>query len=345
MGNPTALYLPLLINADPAVRHQAGVLLLATYGEHGLTYLRRLLGDPNPTIRDQARAALLSVSETSGLNIALEPFRGIYVRCLGELQVFVHSREVVSQDWSQAEGGRAGSRKVQGIFAYLVHCGHRGVGRAGLADAVWGAPVSAASFSRTLGALRQMLTQLGSPEFAQQALVIDRDHCALNPGVYLCDADHFERTYNLATQREDRDGLAEAAALYHQVISLYDGPYMQDLPRASDWGDERRTLISNSFVIAAERLASYAWEQGNDRQCVIFCRRALEVDPMADDVVAILLRAYDRLGLRVDLEGTYRRYLERSGVDPRHELDDTAVAAYRAISASDSHARGRTPPR
>jgi two-component SAPR family response regulator len=337
MGNPTTLYLPLLINADPAVRRQAGVLLLATYGERGLTYLRRLLDDPSSEIRDQARAALLSVSETSGLNIALEPFRGIYVRCLGELQVFVHSREVLPQDWSQAEGGRAGSRKVQGIFAYLVHCGRRGAGRAELADAVWGAPVSAASFSRTLGALRQMLTQLGSPEFAQQALVVDRDHCALSPGVYLCDADHFERTYDLATQREDRGGLAEAAALYHQVISLYDGPYMQDLPRASDWGTERRTLIANSFVIAAERLASYAREQGNDRQCVLFCRKALEVDPAADDVVAILLRAYDHLGLRVDLEGAYRRYLDHAEVDPRYELDDAAVAAYSAIGPAAKH--------
>ncbi|MEI7768624.1 MAG: bacterial transcriptional activator domain-containing protein [Chloroflexales bacterium] len=334
MGNPTLLYLPLLLNADPAVRRQAGVLLLSTYGERGLTYLRRLLDDSSPTIRDQARAALLSLSETSGLNIALEPFRGIYVRCLGELQVFVHSREVMPQDWSQAEGGRAGGRKVQGIFAYLVHCGRRGVSRAELAEAVWGAPVSAASFSRTLGALRQMLTQLGSPDFAQQALLVDRDRCALSPGVYLCDADHFERTYDLATQCEDRDGLTEAAVLYHQVISLYDGPYMQDIPRASDWGDERRARISNSFVIAAERLASYAWEQGNDRQCVLFCRKALEVDPTADDVVAILLRAYHHLGLRVDLEGTYRRYLERSGVDPRHELDDAAVVAYSTIHLS-----------
>ncbi len=331
MGNPTALYLPLLVNADSAVRRQAGILLLATYGERGITYLRRLLDDPDPEIRTQARTALQSISETSGLNVALEPFRGIYVRCLGDLQVFVHGHEVMSQNWSQAEGGRAGSRKVQGIFAYLVHCGRRGASRIDLADAVWGAPVSAASFSRTLGALRQMLTNLGSPEFAQQALIVDRDHCALNPAVYLCDADHFERTYTLATQREDHNGLAEAVTLYHQVISLYDGPYMQDLPRASDWGNERRMMISNSFVIAAERLASHASEQGNDRQCALFCRKALEIDPTADDVVAILLQAYSNLGLRVDLENTYRRYLDHSGIDPRREPDDAAVAMYNDI--------------
>ncbi|MBX0328132.1 bacterial transcriptional activator domain-containing protein [Oscillochloris sp. ZM17-4] len=331
MGNPTALYLPLLTNADPAVRRQVGVILLATYGERGITYLRRLLDDPDPEVCRQARAALLSLAETSGLHIALEPFRGIYVRCLGELQVFVHGREVQPQDWSQAESGRAGGRKVQGIFAYLVHCGRRGSSRADLAEAVWGGSVSAASFSRTIGALRQMLTQLGSPEFAVQALIVDRDHCALSPGTYLCDADHFERTYDLATQREEQSGIVEAAALYHQVIALYDGPYMQAIPRASDWGAERRMMIDNSFVIAAERLASHAWEQGNDRQCVLFCRRALEIDPTADDVVAMLLRAYDHLGLRIDIEDTYRRYIERSGVDPGCEREDAAVAAYIAI--------------
>ncbi|NNJ10309.1 hypothetical protein EKD04_008210 [Chloroflexales bacterium ZM16-3] len=338
MGNPTALYLPLLTHADPDVRRQVGVILIATYGERGITYLRRMLDDPDPEICHQARAALLSLAETSGIHVVLEPFRGIYVRCLGEFQVFVHGREVLPQDWSQAESGRAGGRKVQGIFAYLVHCGHRGTGRAELAEAVWGDHVSAASFSRTIGALRQMLIQLGSPEFAHEALVVDRDHCALSPRIYMCDADHFERTYDLATQREDQAGLAAAAALYHQVIALYDGPYMQAIPRASDWGAERRTMISNSFVIAAERLASHALEQGNDRQCVLFCRRALEVDPAADDVVAMLLQAYERLGLRIDLEDTYRRYLKHSGVDPCCELDDAAVAAYTAMSVSTRHA-------
>lgn len=337
MGNPTTLYLPLLINPDPEVRRQAGVLLLATYGDRGLTYLRRLLDEPDPTIRAQARTALQSLAETSGLHVAMEPFRGIYVRCLGDLQVFVHGREVLPQDWAQSESGRAGSRKVQGIFAYLVHCGRRGTSRVDLADAVWGSQVSAASFSRTLGALRQMLTQLGSPELAQQALMIERDRCALSPGSYLCDADHFERTYDLATQREDRVGLSDAASLYHQVLSLYDGPYMQALPRASDWGAERRALISNSFVIAAERLASYAWEQGNDRQCVLLCRKALEVDPTADDVVALLLHAYDRLGLRIDLEDTYRRYLQFSDIDPCCDLDDSAVTAYSAICKAVRH--------
>jgi two-component SAPR family response regulator len=96
-------------------------------------------------------------------------------------------------------------------------------------------------------------------------------------------------------------------------------------------------MIANSFVIAAERLASHTWEQGNDRQCVLFCRRALEVDPAADDVVAMLLQAYERLGLRIDLEDTYRRYLKHSGVDPGCELDDAAVAAYTAMSASARH--------
>jgi len=43
MSNPIELYLPLLTSTDPAVRAQATLILLSTYGERGLTYLRRLL--------------------------------------------------------------------------------------------------------------------------------------------------------------------------------------------------------------------------------------------------------------------------------------------------------------
>ena len=244
MSNPIELYLPLLTSADPAVRDQATLILLSTYGERGLTYLRRLLDAPD--LHDQARAALLAIAASSGLHVELRPFRGIYVRCLGELQVFVDAHEVVASDWAQIEGGRAGGRKVQGVFAYLVHCGRRGASRNEICEAVWGHAVSAVSLSRTLGALRQMLTQLGSPELARSVLISERERCTLSPTAYFSDADHFERTFDLACQSENRDGLAAALPLYHQVLALYEGPYMEAIPRASDWGQERRAMIDNS---------------------------------------------------------------------------------------------------
>lgn len=334
MGNPTELYLPLLSHPDADVRRHAVTLLLATFGERGLTYLRRLLDDPAADVRAAARSALLAVADVSGLHVELRPFRGIYVRCLGELKVFINSHEMQPGDWGHDEGGRAGGRKVQGLFAFLVHRGHHGASRAEIAEAVWGAPVSPAAISRTLGALRRSIAHNGSAETAAAALVVSRERVALNPSAYFCDADHFERTFDLASLREEQDGLAEAQPLYRQVVALYDGAYMEAIARGSDWGFERRDRIASSFVIACERLAEHAYVHRSDRQCVTICRQALAVDP-ADDAVSLwLLRAYARLGLRVDLEKAYAAYLDATGGAALHDPDDLVVALYATLMPS-----------
>jgi DNA-binding SARP family transcriptional activator len=332
MGNPTELYLPLLAHADPDVSRHAVTLLLSTFGERGLTYLRRLLDDPAPAVRASARKALLAVAEFSGMHVELRPFRGIYVRCLGELKVFINSHEMQPCDWGNDEGGRAGGRKVQGLLAFLIHRGYQGATRAEIAQAVWGGPVSPAAISRTLGALRQSIARHSSPEDAARTLLVSRERVALNPTAYFCDADHFERTFELACQREEQDGLAEAQPLYHQVVALYDGPYMEAITRGSDWGDERRDQIASSFVIACERLAEHAYTHRSDRQCVTICRRALAVD-LADDAVTLwLLRAYDRLGLRIDLEKAYDAYRDAAGGAIFDDPDDAVTAFYEQLT-------------
>ncbi|HMQ34905.1 MAG TPA: bacterial transcriptional activator domain-containing protein [Chloroflexaceae bacterium] len=331
MANPTQLYLPLLTHADEAVRRQASLVLLSTYGARGLTYLRRLLDAPEASVRAEARAALLAVAQASGLHVELQPFRGIYVRCLGELQVFVNGREVAPQDWAQSGGGRAGARKTQGLFAFLVHSGGRGASRAEIVAAVWSEPVGPSSLSRALGGVRELLAQLGSPELAAQALSVGRDHVTLSPASYHSDAALLERTLDLACQREQQEDLGAAAPLYHQVLELYDGPYMDAVPRASDWGRERRDLLANAFLLASERLAEHAYGQGNYRQCLALCRKALAVDPAADDLVSWLLRAYDELGLSVEADQIYRRYLVSAEVDPLREPEDPVVHTYSAM--------------
>ncbi len=328
MGNPTELYLPLLTHADPDVRRHSVTLLLATYGERGLTYLRRLLDDPSPAVRTDARNALLAVSEVSDLNVELRPFRGVYVRCLGDFRIFINSYELQPGDWGSDDGGRAGGRKVQGLLAFLVHCGHQGATRAEIATAVWENSVSPVSISRTLGALRDTFTRFGSTDLTSQLLLINRERVVLNPSAYLSDADHFERTFDLACQRENEDDLSAAQPLYHQVIALYDGPYMERVPCGTDWGQDRRERIASAYLIAAERLAEHAYEHHSDRLCLAICQRALSLDPTDEDLTIWLLRAYIRQGLWVDAERAFRRYLEVNGLNPRDDPQNEVVHIY-----------------
>jgi hypothetical protein len=47
-------YLPLLANPQPLVRRQACLIMLGSYGDRALTYLRRLIDDVDPQVRQDA---------------------------------------------------------------------------------------------------------------------------------------------------------------------------------------------------------------------------------------------------------------------------------------------------
>jgi DNA-binding SARP family transcriptional activator len=326
--------LPLLTNPQPDVRQHACAILLGTYGEHALTYLRRLLDDPDPTLRAQARMALQAVTEIAGIDTTPEPLAGIYIECLGRLRVHVDGREVRAEEWKEHEGGHAGWQRVQAGFAYLVHCGRRGATRAALSKAVWDAPASSASFSRLLSTLQTVVAGAIGPEFAERALVIGHDHYVLVPEAYHTDVQLFESAFDLACHAEETHDLAAAEPLYKQALQIYGGPYMADIARSAHWSQTERDRLLNSFVIAAERVAENAYAQQDYQQCITICSQALDVEEDADDLVAWLLRAYGQLGMLGDMEYTYQHYLRTAAVDPYsfEGQQDMVVQAYQELN-------------
>src|SRR5262249_50602999 len=96
--NLVRLYLPLLAHHQPAVRQQACLIMLATYGERALTSLRRLVDDADLQVRQDARLALLAVAETTEQEVRLRPFRGMYVECLGRLRAYIGGHELQPED-------------------------------------------------------------------------------------------------------------------------------------------------------------------------------------------------------------------------------------------------------
>jgi DNA-binding SARP family transcriptional activator len=333
-ANPAGMYLPLLTNPQPDVRQQACTILLSTYGEHALTYLRRLLDDPNPELRDQVRTALQTVSEITGLPAKAEPFAGIYVECLGRLRVYADNREVRSEEWREHEVAHAGWQRVQACFAYLVHSGRRGATRAALSKAVGDTSGRASSFSRMIGALERMLASMFGADFVERALLIGQDHYVLLPDYYHTDVQLFERAYNLAAHTEETNDLATAQPIYMQALQVYGGPYMVDIPRSGHWCQSRRDYLIGSFVIATERVAEYLFRQREYEKCVSVCSQALNVEDDADDLVVWLLRAYSQLGLSGELEHTYHHYLRAAAIEPhtREGRQDRVVQTYQKLN-------------
>ncbi|MEO7911987.1 MAG: bacterial transcriptional activator domain-containing protein [Roseiflexaceae bacterium] len=338
-GNPARLYLPLLNHPQAEVRQQACTILLGAHGMAALTALRGLRNDADLMLRQQAIEGLHTIAAISGKQIAEQPFQGIYIECLGQLRVWIDGRQILPRDWMQPDSGRAGWRKVQGAFAYLIHRGRYGTTRTALGQAVWGGPVSAASLARTLSALRQTLAGSNDTAPTERALTISGEQLSFAADAYTTDARFFEQLFEIACYTESEQGLAAAAPLYAQATQLYTGTYMIDIAGSDQWGQRRRDHLSGNLIIAAERLAEHAFVQQRYRQCVAICRQALEIDDTAEELSNWLLRAYDRLNLRHEIAQAYHSYLRAATVTPhgdegRHNL---VVRTYQElIGARDS---------
>jgi len=249
------------------------------------------------------------------------------------MRVYADNREVQAQDWAQADHGRAGWQKVQGVFAYLIHSGRRGATRDAIGTAVWGGPFSANSLSRTLTTLRQTLVKACGPAFVERALMITDDYCALDPTYYHTDMQLFEHTYDTAVRLEQESGLELATPIYSQAMHLYGGPYMADVPRGNGWSQARRDHLMNSFMIAAERMAEHSYGQRQYKQCIAICLAALDTDAAADEIIVWLMRAYAQEGRHAELEHIYRRYARALRIDLEDLADrqDPVVQAYRNL--------------
>lgn len=331
-SNPTILYLPLLNDQRPTIRRQACALLLASYGVRGMSMLRRLLSANDLHLRQQARMALQNIGDLTDLAVNPQPFRGIYIECLGRTRLFVDEHEVQIDAWVRKEHGRVGWQKVQGALGYLLHCGRRGTSRATLETAVWGS-TAPATVGRTLKTLRQLFIDLRGDTFAAQALIIADQHCLLSPEVYQCDVHSFEQLFEMAGYVEDSEGLDRAEPLYRQAMQLYGGPYMIDMPQGTPWAQARRDHLRGNFLIAAERVAEHAFDQQRYQDCVAVCSQVFDTDESADDLVVWMLRAYQQLGQYGALEHCYRRYLLANGLDEGslEGQQDPVVCAYDEI--------------
>jgi DNA-binding SARP family transcriptional activator len=327
------LYLPLLGSADAAVRRQAAVLFLVTYGPEARTFLRPLLRDNDPSVREMVHVALDALASIGGLD-SDKPGE-LYIQCLGKLQTHINGHVLALENWERTSSAKAGWQKVRRLFAYLVHCGRRGASRLALMEAVWGAQIGQSSLSRTLAALQQTLAHVAGDELAHALLTVSDDHCMLNPDLYHTDAEQLQSTYQLGVRIEELEGLQAAAPLYAQVLDLYGGPYLTDIGRAS-WAQERRDLLASHFINSCERMAELAFNSGRYRDCVELCRQALDADMTADEVTVWLLRAYAALGRNAELEWAYAAYLRTNQLAHlnREGSDDPVMTEYQLLARS-----------
>lgn len=315
----TDLCLPLLLHADDLVQRQATLILMTTFGTHAFTLLRRRLSTVDPNVRREATEALRVLERHSGHPADYRPFRGIHIECLGTFQVYVENQEILPHHWTQANGSRAGGRKVQGVLAYLMHRGRRGATPEEILAAVWDSKGSAGALARTITALRRTIEQFGGSELAECALVYADGRYILKPAAYTSDVQAFEQAIRIAEQTENERDLETAAPIYRHACALYSGNYMAAIKIAVDDIEERRVELLNAFLNAIERQAEHAYQNGDDDRCLALCRQGLRYDPSDDAIILWKLRCLARQRRINEMKREYWRYLSILGAPPDAE--------------------------
>ncbi|HEY8369264.1 MAG TPA: bacterial transcriptional activator domain-containing protein, partial [Thermodesulfobacteriota bacterium] len=131
-----------------------------------------------------------------------------------------------------------------------------------------------------------------------------------------------------AGRRAERSGaIAEAIGAYETAADLYRGDLLEGEPDA-EWCSLEREHLREVLLDVLTALAGLHAREGNFDRTIAFCRRALRVDPIREEVHRRLVEALWRAGRRDEALRQYRTCREilrqELGVAPLPETERLA---------------------
>lgn len=107
----------------------------------------------------------------------------------------------------------------------------------------------------------------------------------------------------------------------HQALHAYKGAFLPEF--ASDWALQRRRSLERTYLTLLSEHANEALSHGQPERAVESLRKAIELDPLRDDLNIRYLRLLGQLGRRSDVIGHYQNYVrllaDELGLDPPAE--------------------------
>lgn len=225
-------------------------------------------------------------------------------------------------------------RKPLDLLTAIVARGGRDVAVSTLCADLWpdaDGATAAQSFNVTLHRLRKVLD-------ARDALCVHGGRVSLDPATFWVDALVFEQAIaqmdgHTETQPGQYDSSVER---FDAALDLYQGAFlpMQEAP----WATVLRERLRSKFVRAVRAYADRCDRLGQHDLSIAVYRRAIEIDPLAEELYRRLMGEYDRLGLTADAVALYRRcrlMLGRLlGVMPAIETREIYEAIQRKVQAA-----------
>jgi DNA-binding SARP family transcriptional activator len=239
----------------------------------------------------------------------------VYVQDLGRVAVFVGDRPLA---------GASIRRKALALVCYLLTTPTMSATRDQVLDALWPdqEPAMALnSLNQTIYFVRRSI----EPEY-------DEDR---SPGYLLHASDVVWLDAELvqSQSRECRELIRSAAggadlSIAQTLTETYSGKFALDFAY-EDWADACRESLHASFLEVVERTVQDAIRSGQFGDAIVVARRALEVDPSADQLEAGLLQLYGLIGAHAAAAEQYEHYAsqlrEGLGVEPPSLAEITAA--------------------
>lgn len=152
----------------------------------------------------------------------------------------------------------------------------------------------------------------------------DRYYFNIQSGAFI-DAREFARLCEQGRWAEARGDWEQAMAAYQQAVELYRGDYFEDEPYA-DWCWHERERLREMCVDALVRLAEMCARTANWEEAIRYLRRALELDPVREDLHSKLMYALWATGRRAEAVRQYqtcaRILSEKLGLSPLPETQE-----------------------
>lgn len=165
------------------------------------------------------------------------------------------------------------------------------------------------------GSLSQALRYIRRSLCEQALLSQGEDEIGVNSGALWCDAGEFTQ--------------ACAAHEFERALGVYKGPFLDGFAGADTspafqlWVDQERVLLRDQAILAASALGQHAERENDLGGAVRWARRAADLAPEDEVVVARLISLQDRNGDRAGALRTYDafrlRLKEEFQVTPSHE--------------------------
>jgi DNA-binding SARP family transcriptional activator len=240
-----------------------------------------------------------------------------HVRFFGGLEVTIGARAVRERDWRK--------RKARLLFAMLVLRRGQDVPRDQLLDYLF----SDMDPERAKNNLYVVWSTMKSVLMGEGAKGAPFPYFEAVGGVcravrdnIRCDVDDFDRLLAKARDHEAAGELGEALQHYERLSSLYRGDLLPG-DVYDDWFAELRDHYRITFVdamLAAGAILMTADDPGN---ALVYARRAIQMDPLREDLYQFALRCQIAAGQRSGAIDTYlqcrSRLSEELGLDPSAE--------------------------